>query len=389
MSVGGMRTLYVTTAGKVAVGPFGRHVAGLTAQDLHTEYGARASRRGGQRKVGKRYSSDPTGDGPSAREQRKRARNHLQEHECLYQADGSLCTEEEQVALAMALSETDGSPSSAPTPAPASTPIPAPPPAPHVSLLVTITAQSVLVHAPEATTALAPSTEAAPADGSPGRSIDVSASILSVAPDDDGVVPEGVTSNDKPSDETALGEPLSFRTGDSPGVEVVPGPQRLVAEPANIADDHPDSGVADGDPETCEVVIDGNEDADVSGGSSDDHDEVVDSSDVEAVGGADAELRFPAPTPSSAPPLQRGRLRWPRATQRTWHDDANRQYASENWHADANRKYDAEMSQRRRRPSSGNNSNSSSTQRRCCSLIALARPSPKICAGHAHRQTHQ
>ena len=37
MSVGGMRTLYVTTADTVAVGPFGRHVAGLTAQDLHTE----------------------------------------------------------------------------------------------------------------------------------------------------------------------------------------------------------------------------------------------------------------------------------------------------------------------------------------------------------------
>ena len=37
------------------------------ATDLYTEYGARVSRRGGQRKVGKPYSSDPTGDGPSAR----------------------------------------------------------------------------------------------------------------------------------------------------------------------------------------------------------------------------------------------------------------------------------------------------------------------------------
>lgn len=219
MSVGGMHTLHVTTADSVDVGPLGCHGAGLTAQDLHTKHGARASRRGSQRKFGKRYSSDPTGDDPSAREQRKRTRNHLQEHECLYQADGSLCNEEEQVALAMALSETDGSSSLAPTPAPTSTTIPTPPPTPHVSLLVTITAQSASAHAPAATTALAPSTEAAPADGSPGRSIDVSASILSVEPDD-GVVPEGVTSNDKPSDETALGEPLSSRTGDSPGVEV-------------------------------------------------------------------------------------------------------------------------------------------------------------------------
>ena len=60
----------------------------------------------GQRKFGKAYSSDVIGDGRSARAQRKRARNHLQEHERLYHADGSFCTEEEQVAQAMALSPT-------------------------------------------------------------------------------------------------------------------------------------------------------------------------------------------------------------------------------------------------------------------------------------------
>ena len=176
------------------MGPLGRRIAGLTAPELHAEYGARASRHGSQRKIGKRYSSDSTGDGPSAREQRKRKRNHLQEHERLHQADGSLCTEEEQVALAMALSETVESPSLPPAPSPTSTPTPTPP-TPHVSLLVTITAQSSPVHAPPATAALAPSTGMAPADGSPDRSIGVSASILSVEPDD-GVVPEGVTSND-------------------------------------------------------------------------------------------------------------------------------------------------------------------------------------------------
>ena len=163
------------------------------------------------------------------------------------------------------------------------------------------------MHAPASSLALAPSTEAAPADGSPDRFVGV-ASILSVEPDD-GVVPEGVTSNDKLSEETALGEPLSSRTGDSPDVEVVPGPQRPVVELINIADDHLDTDVADGDPDICEVAIVRDEDAGVSGGSSDDHDEVVDSFDVEAVGGVDAELRFPAPTPSTAPPLQRGRLR--------------------------------------------------------------------------------
>ena len=50
MSVGGMHTLYVTTADSVDVGPLGCHVAGLTAQDLHTKHGARAARRGSQRK---------------------------------------------------------------------------------------------------------------------------------------------------------------------------------------------------------------------------------------------------------------------------------------------------------------------------------------------------
>ena len=134
-SVGGMHTLHVTTSDLVDVGHLGRQVAGLTAPDPHVEHGARASRHGSQRKIGKRYSSDSTGDGPSAREQRKRKRNHLQEHERLHQADGSLYTEEKQVALAMALSESVGSSSLPPAPSP--TPTPNPAPTPHVSLLVT------------------------------------------------------------------------------------------------------------------------------------------------------------------------------------------------------------------------------------------------------------
>ena len=182
-SVGSMHTLHVTTSDLVDVGTLGHQAARRTAPDLHIEYGARASLRGSQRKIGKRYSSDSTGDGdgPSVHEQRKRTRNHLKEHERLYQADGSLCTEEEQVALVMALSETDGLSSLPTAPSPTPTPIPSPP-TPQVSLVVTISAQSAFVHAPTATAALAPLPDAAPADGSPDRSIDVSASILSVEP---------------------------------------------------------------------------------------------------------------------------------------------------------------------------------------------------------------
>ena len=115
-------------------------------------------------------------------------------------------------------------------------------------------------------------------------------------------MPEGVTSNDKSSDETTPGEPLSPRTGDSTGVVVVPRPQRLVAEPVNIADGHPDPDVADGDPNTHEVAIDCDDDADASGGSSDVHDEVADDSDVEVVGGANDEPRFSVPAPARLPP---------------------------------------------------------------------------------------
>ena len=336
LSVEGMRTLQVTTADSAAVEPCGRRAAGITVQDLHIECGARESRRGVRRKVGKRYSSDSMGDGPSARTKRKRARDHQQDHVRLRHADGSIFTEEEQVALVMALSDTGGASSSAPIPAPTPTPTPTPSPMPQVSLLVTYSTRPAPVHA-LAPPALSTLTEAASADGSPDRLVDV-ASILSVEPHD-GVVPEGVTSNGELSEATALGEPLSSRTGDSPDVEVVTGPPRPAVERIDIADDHLDTDVTGGDPDICEVVTVRDVDAGVSGGSSDVHDEVVDSSDVEAVGGVVAEPRFPAPTPSIAPLLQRGRPGRPRATRRSWHDDANRQCAAENWHVAANRQY--------------------------------------------------
>ena len=76
------------------------------------------------------------------------------------------------------------------------------------------------------------------------------------------------------------------------------------AELVDIAGDHSDAGVADGNSGAWEEVIDGDGDSDVSGGSSDVHDEVVENYDVEVVGGVDAGRRFSAlaPTPSSPPP---------------------------------------------------------------------------------------
>ena len=250
LSVGGVCTLQVTTADPAAVKPSDRRAATATVQDPRTECVARASRRGAQGKVGKRYSSDPMGDGPSARTKRKRARGHQQDHERLRHADGSFFTEEEQVALVMALSDTGGASSSAPAPAPTPSPTPTPSPMPQISLLVTFSTRSAPSHT-LASPALS-STDAALADGSPDRLIDV-ASILSVEPDD-GVILEGATSNGKVSEATALGEPLPSRTGDSPDVEVVPAPPRPPIELIVIADDHPDADVANGDPGTREVV---------------------------------------------------------------------------------------------------------------------------------------
>ena len=111
---------------------------------------------------------------------------------------------------------------------------------PHVSLLVTISAQPAPVHAPEASPAPAPA------------------------------------------------------TGGSFDVEVVPGPQRPVAELIDITDDH----------------------SDASGGGSHDHDEVVDTSDVEVVGGANAEPRFSASAPARLPP--------PPPPIPTWHEHISR-----------------------------------------------------------------
>ena len=168
LSVGGVCTLQVTTADPAAVKPSDRRAATATVRDPRTECVASASRRGAQGKVGKRYSSDPMGDGPSARTKRKRARDHQQDQERLRHADGSFFTEEGQVALVMALSDTGGASSSAPAPAPTPSPTPTPSPMPQISLLVTVSARLAPSQHTLASSALS-STEAALADGSPDR----------------------------------------------------------------------------------------------------------------------------------------------------------------------------------------------------------------------------
>ena len=88
----------------------------------------------------------------------------------------------------------------------------------------------------------------------------------------------------------------------------------------------------------------------------------------------------PAPTPTPAPPpMPRGRLRWPRATRRDWHAEANRQFAAEThrqcrrssdggsngpWYvpgSQGRRQYTAEMNRQCRRSSGGNIDSNSST----------------------------
>ena len=73
----------------------------------------------------------------------------------------------------MALSETGGASSSAPTPAPTPTPTPTPSPMPQVSLLVTYLGTVGTGARAGSHPHLLHLTEAAPADGSPDRSVDV------------------------------------------------------------------------------------------------------------------------------------------------------------------------------------------------------------------------
>ena len=91
-----------------------------------------------------------------------------------------------------------------------------------------------------------------------------------------------------PALRTAANTPL-LESVDSSDVEVVPGPQPPVAELVDVADDDSDDDVAEGDSDAFEEVIDGDGDSDDNGGSSDENEEVVDNSDVEGVGGIDAE----------------------------------------------------------------------------------------------------
>ena len=81
----------------------------------------------------------------------------------------------------------------------------------------------------------------------------------------------------------------------------------------------------------------------------------------------------PAPTPTLAPPpMQRGRLRWPRATRRDWHADANRQYA-------------LEVNRQCRRSSSGS---SNSNTRSVPQPSSTRAPAPASAPASANSATH-
>ena len=338
-----VHTLQVTAADPATEKPSDRRASTATAHDPRTRCVANASRRL-RDKIGKRYSSDSMGDGPSARMQRSRARGHQQDHVRLCHADGSLFTEEEQVAFVLALSDTSGAPSSATAPAPAPSPIPTPPPVPQISLLVTFSARSSSTHTP-APPALSP-TDAALADGGPER-FDV-ASILSVEPDD-GTIPEGTTGNVNTSEAPTLGEQPSPRTDDSPDVQVVPAPPRPPIELIVIADDHSDEDAASG-PGNRNADVTYDFDAYASDESSDVHDEAAASSDVEAVGDVAAGSRSSAPTR-------------PRPKRKKWHDHADQQYAAENWHIAVNRQFNEETRPKRRRLGDVNASGSTGSTR--------------------------
>ena len=138
---GGVHTLRVTTTDTATETFFDHRVATAEAHDLRTQCVASAPRRGSRGKVGKRYSSDTMGDGPSARTRRTLARQHQQDHMRLCDTRGTTFTEEEQMAIALSLSDADGGPSPTAVPALTLSTVMAPP-EPQISLLVTLSTRT-------------------------------------------------------------------------------------------------------------------------------------------------------------------------------------------------------------------------------------------------------
>ena len=327
----GVHTLQVTTTDTATETSFDRRASSAKAHDLRTQCVASASRHASRGMVGKRYSSDSMGDGPSARTRRTLARRHQQDHMMVRDEKGNILTEDEQVAYVLSLSDTGSGPSSAAAPAPTPSPVPTPP-VPQISLLVTLSTHSG--SRTLASPALLP-TEVVLVDGDPDQP--GVASIPSARPVD-GTVPERTTGDAVVREATAPVTQSPSRTADSPDVEIVPAPPRPPIELIVITDDHPDADATDGD-QGCNVVVT----CDYEAYASDE------SSDVEPVGDAVPANRPSAPTK-------------PRPKRKKWHDLADSQYAEENWHIAVNRQFNEETNPKRRRIGDANANSGGSTR---------------------------
>ena len=196
--------------------------------------------------VGKRYSSDVTGDGPSERTRRTLGRQHTQEHMRVLDEKGNVLTADEQLAYALSISDAAGGPSSAtappPAPPPATTPL-----VPQISLIVTLSAHP---GSRTLTSSVPLSTEAVAVDDVPDRpgAASVPSAIV------DGTVTGSTTGDAAVRDAVAPTSQPPTSTPDSPEVQIVPAPPRPPITLIVISDDHSDDD-ADGGVQVCEDAV--------------------------------------------------------------------------------------------------------------------------------------
>ena len=242
-----VQTLQVTAADTVAETSFGCRAYSAAARGLHNRCLISALRHAPRGMVGKRYSSDVTGDGPSDRTRRTLGRRHTQEHLRVLDEKGNVLTGDEQMAYALSISDAAGGPSSAAAPAPAPPPAPTPL-VPQISLLVTLSTHS---GSRTLASSVPLSTEAVAVDDvldRPGA-----ASVPSARPVD-GTVTGSTTGDAAVRDAVAPTTQSPSSTPDSPEVQIVPAPPRPPITLIVITDDHSDVD-ADGSDQVCEDAV--------------------------------------------------------------------------------------------------------------------------------------
>ena len=340
-----VQTLPVTAADTVAETSVGCRAYSAAARGLHNRCLISALRHAPRGMVGKRYSSDVTGDGPSERTRRTLGRQHTQEHMRVLDEKGNVLTADEQLAYALSISDAAGGPSSAtappPAPPPATTPL-----VPQISLIVTLSAHP---GSRTLTSSVPLSTEAVAVDDVPDRpgAASVPSAIV------DGTVTGSTTGDAAVRDAVAPTSQPPTSTPDSPEVQIVPAPPRPPITLIVLSDDHSDDD-ADGDVQVYEDAVT----CDFSAYASDESAEVDTFDDV-------APLNCSAPTK-------------PRRKRKKWHDIADSQYAAENWHIAANRRFYAETESKRRRIGHTNDNGGSSTH---TSMTRSARAPPTAILG--------